>query len=114
MWSADRQAADPSSSPGLEVAGRAVDQLALVGVDEHLDVRKALVDRVELRHVVVVMVGEQDVGDVEPRLRRSSSGRTGPPASTRNASPPGPAATRYVFDSQSGCIERSTIMGGER
>src|SRR5687768_11303311 len=42
----------------------------------------------------------------------SSSGRTGPPASTRNPSPPGPAATRYVFDSQSGCIERSTIMGG--
>src|SRR5215216_4043642 len=40
----------------------------------------------------------------------SSSGRTGPPASTRKPSPPGPAATRYVFDSQSGCIERSTIM----
>ena len=42
----------------------------------------------------------------------SSSGRTGPPASTRKPSPPGPAATRYVFDSQSGCIERSTIMRG--
>src|SRR5215211_2214 len=42
----------------------------------------------------------------------SSSGRTGPPASTRKPSLSGAAATRYVFDSQSGCIERSTIMGG--
>ena len=43
----------------------------------------------------------------------SSSGRTGPPASTKNPSPPGPAATRYVLESQSGCIERSTIMERE-
>src|SRR5829696_8602352 len=42
---------------------------------------------------------------------RSISGFTGPPASTRKPSAPGPDATRYVFDSQSGCIERSTIMG---
>src|SRR5215208_2364066 len=42
----------------------------------------------------------------------SSSGFTGPPASTRKPSVPGPAATRYVFDSQSGCIERATIMAG--
>src|SRR5215213_7084728 len=42
----------------------------------------------------------------------SSSGRTGPPASMKKPSPPAPAATRYVFDSQSGCMERSTIIGG--
>src|ERR687896_187510 len=41
----------------------------------------------------------------------ASSGAIGPPASTRNASPPGPAATRYVFDSHCGFFDCSTIMG---
>src|SRR5918992_3846778 len=41
----------------------------------------------------------------------ATSGAIGPPASTRNASPPKAAATRYVFDSHCGLIERSTIMG---
>src|SRR6476661_10999612 len=38
------------------------------------------------------------------------SGSSGPPASTRKASEPGPAATRYVLVSQPSLMERSTIM----
>src|SRR3954454_20936645 len=39
-------------------------------------------------------------------------GSTGPPASTKKASLPGPAARRYVFDSQPSLMERSRIMDG--
>src|SRR3954468_11663033 len=40
----------------------------------------------------------------------ANSGSSGPPASTRKASEPGAAATRYVLVSQPSLIERSTIM----
>src|SRR4051812_38773705 len=40
------------------------------------------------------------------------SGSTGPPASTTKASVPGPAATRYVFESQPSLMDRSRIMDG--
>ena len=64
----------------------------------------------ELCHVVVVVVGEQHVGERElPRSRQSSSGCTGPPASIITACPPRSSATRYVFDRKSSFIERSTI-----
>ena len=67
----------------------------LLGVGEHRRVRPALEQLVELGDVVVVVVGEQHVRDGQAVLvGLPSSGSTGPPASTRNASPPGSAATR--------------------
>ena len=51
-----------SSVVGLEVAGRAVHEVALGGVDQDLGVGPALGQRVELGDVVVVVVGEQHVG----------------------------------------------------
>ena len=48
---------------GVEVARRAVDQLALVRVDQHLGVGEARRDRGQLGDVIVVMVREQDVRD---------------------------------------------------
>ena len=59
----DGQAADLQLVAGLEVAGGAVDELALGGVDQHLRVREAVEHRGELGDVVVVVVGEQHVGD---------------------------------------------------
>ena len=51
--------------------------------------------RAELRDVIPVVVGEQDVGDVEAGSSAfASSGSDGPPASTRNASPPRAPPTR--------------------
>ena len=86
------EAADLELVARLEVAGRAVDELALGRVDQHLRVREAVEHRGELGHVVVVVVGEQHVRDRDVRRASalSSSGRTGPPASTKNAVAAGP------------------------
>ena len=62
----DGQAADLDLVARVEVAGRAGH--ALLGVGEHRRVRPALERRAELGDVVVVVVGEQDVGDVEAVL----------------------------------------------
>ena len=63
--------------------------------------------------MVMVMVGQEHMGDLDVlRVGGLEQRPPGPPASTKKPAPPGRAATRYVFDSQSGCIERSTIIGG--
>ena len=91
--------ASTSRPPTRGVAGvdgrrRARRRGALAG-GEDLRVGVALEHAPSSQHVVVVVVGEQQVRDVDPRARPpSSSGATGPPASMRNASPPGRRPTR--------------------
>jgi hypothetical protein len=65
-----RQAAYAQLVAGVEVAGRAVDQLALVGVDQHLRAGEAVRHRRQVRDVVVVVVGQQDVGHGDVVRRR--------------------------------------------
>ena len=97
VWSAlTVSAADLELVARLQVAGRAVDELALGRVDQHLRVREAVRDRGQLGDVVVVVVGEQHVGDrdpVAPRPRRAAAA-PGRPRRRGSPSPPGPAATR--------------------
>ena len=62
----DGQPADRERLVLVQVAGRAVDELALGRVDQHRRVREAVDDLGELGHVVVVVVGEQHVRDRDP------------------------------------------------
>ena len=87
----DGQAADLDLVARVEVAGRAGH--ALLGVGEHGRVRPALERRAQLRDVVAVVVGEQDVGDVERRARRpwrtaGPSGRPRRPGTRRCSARP--------------------------
>jgi hypothetical protein len=60
---ADGQPADLELLAGAQVPGGPWYLRALVRVDQHRGVRPAPLDRVQLRHVVVVVVREQHVGD---------------------------------------------------
>ena len=92
---AHAQAADLELLVGQQVAGGAVDEAALLGVDQDLGVRPALLERVELGDVVVVVVGEQDVGDVEAVLvGLGDQRRDGPAGVDDERVAAGPAATR--------------------
>ena len=59
------QAADRQLLAVLDRPGDAVHQVALGGVDQHLRVREAAAHGLQLGHVIVVVMGDQHVGDAD-------------------------------------------------
>ena len=108
-----RGARRPRARRPAEVARRAVDQLALVGMDEHLRVRPAVEQVGQLRDVVAMAVGEEDMRAAIPFASACSIRGGRAPGVDEESLAAGRRRDEVCVRQAVGCIERSTIMARE-